>query len=140
MDKNPEKRSQNRLQVEPAAAPSLAQSTPNVAGLPAGGLTPSLAPIGEPSGLRFPPTRAARASRGRGVFLEEIDEVVSGARERWVEVPVAIVALAVAAFAVTVFINAPSAVAGGAFGANPGPALVAAASVAPPFVLPAKLR
>ena len=140
MDKNLEKRTQSRLQVAPAALPSLAQNTPNVAGLPAGSLTPSLEPRGEHSGLRFPPTRAARPSRGRGVFLEEADEVVSAGRERWVEVPVAIVALAVAAFAVTVCINAPSAVAGGAFGTNPGPALVAAASVAPPFVLPAKLR
>jgi len=50
------------------------------------------------------------------------------------------VALAVAAFALTVCFNAPSIVSSGAFGPNPGPAMVAAASVAPPFVLPAKLR
>ncbi|HVR94417.1 MAG TPA: hypothetical protein VHI75_11300, partial [Casimicrobiaceae bacterium] len=108
MDKNLEKRTQSRLQIAPAELPSLAQRTPNVAGIPAGSLAPSLEPYGEPSGLRFPPTRAARASRGRGVFLEDGDKVRGGRRPRWIEVPVAIVALAIAAFAVTVYINAPS--------------------------------
>jgi hypothetical protein len=72
--------------------------------------------------------------------LEVGDKVRGGGRPRWIEVPVAIVALAIAAFAVTVYINAPSMVAGGTFGPNPGPALVAAASVAPSFVLPAQSR
>jgi hypothetical protein len=72
--------------------------------------------------------------------LEEGDKRRGGGRPRWIEVPVAIVALAIAAFAVTVYINAPSMVAGGAFGPNPGPGMVAAASVAPSFVLPAKSR
>ena len=72
--------------------------------------------------------------------MEDGDKVRGGGRPRWIEVPVAIVALAIAAFAVTVYINAPSIVAGGAFGPNQGPAMVAAASVAPSFVLPAKSR
>ena len=72
--------------------------------------------------------------------MEDGDKVRGGGRPRWIEVPVAIVALAIAAFAVTVYINAPSIVAGGAFGPNPGPAMVAAASVAPSFVLPAQSR
>jgi hypothetical protein len=116
MDKNLEKSTQSRPPVTPAL-----QAT-------------------EQAGLRFPPTRAARASRGRGVFLKDADKLGGRGRTRWVEVPVAIVALAVAAFALTVCFNAPSMVASGAFGPNPGPAMVAAASVAPPFVLPAKLR
>ena len=116
MDKNLEKRTENRTQVAAALLP------------------------GDRSGLHLPPTRAARASRGRGVFLEDGDKVRGGGRPRWIEVPVAIVALAIAAFAVTVYINAPSIVAGGSFGPNPGPAMVAAASVAPSFVLPAKSR
>ena len=130
MDKNLEKRTQSRPQVAPASLPKLALGVLNVAGSP---------PASERTGLRFPPTRAARASRGRGVFLEDGDKVRGGGR-RWIEVPVAIVALAIAAFAVTVYFNAPSIVAGGAFGPNQGPAMVAAASVAPSFVLPAKSR
>jgi hypothetical protein len=116
MDKNLDKSTQSRSQV----APTL--------------------PASERPGLSFPPTRAARSSRGRGVFLGDADQPKGRRRPRWVEVPVAIVALAVAAFALTVCFNAPSIVSSGAFGPNPGPAMVAAASVAPPFVLPAKLR
>ena len=131
MDKNLEQCTQSRPQADPASVPKLAQGVLNVAGSP---------PASERAGLRFPPTRAARASRGRGVFLEDGDKLRGGGRPRWIEVPVAIVALAIAAFAVTVYINAPSMVAGGAFGPNPGPGMVAAASVAPSFVLPAKSR
>jgi hypothetical protein len=136
MDKNLEKRTQSRPQVAPAVLPSMAQGAKSVAGSPAA----SLARGREHPDLRLPPTRAARASRGRGVFWEEPDEVMSAARSRWVEASVAFVALAVAAVAMAVCVNAPSVVAGAAFGTNPGPAIVAAASVAPPFVLPAKLR
>ena len=131
MDKNFEKRTQSSPEVAPASLPNLAQGVSDVPGSP---------PASERPGLRFPPTRAARASRGRGVFLEDGDKLRGGGRPRWIEVPVAIVALAIAAFAVTVYINAPLIVAGGAFGPNQGPAMVAAASVAPSFVLPAKSR
>jgi len=99
-----------------------------------------LALVDERSGVRFPPTRAARSPRGRGVFLKDADNTAGKGRPRWIEIPVAIVAVAVAAFALTVCFNAPSIVASGAFGPNPGPGMVAAASVAPPFVLPTKLR
>ena len=70
--------------------------------------------------------------------MEEPDEVMGQRRPRWVERLVAFVA--VAAAALLVCISAPSVVAGAVNGTNPGPAIVAAASVAPPFVLPAKLR
>jgi hypothetical protein len=136
MDKNLEKRTQSDFQVASAAPRSVAQRAPSVAGSPAW----VLAHGREHSGLRFPPTRAARASRGRGVFLEEADEVKGTGRARWIEVPVAIVALAVAAFALAVCFNAPSIVTGATLGTNPGPAIIAAASVAPPFVLPANSR
>jgi hypothetical protein len=116
MDKNLENRSQNRTQVPTASLP------------------------GDRSVLRLPPTRAARASRSRGVFLEAPAEVGSAERANWIEVPVAIIALGVAAFALAVCFRATSLVAGPTVGINPGPAIVAAASVAPPFVEPLKLR
>lgn len=136
MDKNLEKRTQSSSQVGSSAPDSMAQRAPSVAGSPAG----SLAHGRGHSGLRFPPTRAARASRGRGVFLEKADRGRGAGRSRRIEAPLAIVALAIAAFALAVCVNAPSIVAGGTFGTNPGPAIVAAASVAPPFVLPANSR
>ena len=128
MDKTLEKSTRSHPQV---ASASLPKAVPNVAGSP---------PANERPGLRLPPTRAARASRGRGVFLEDSDKGKGRGRPRWIEVPVAIVALAIAAFALLVCINAPSVVASGAFGPNQGPAIVAAASVAPPFVLRANPR
>ena len=133
MDKNLEKRTQTNSQVASAVPRSRAQRAPSVG---AG----SLAQASEHSGLRFPPTRAARASRGRGVFSEEADKGLGAGRSRWIEAPLAILALAIAAFALAVCVNAPSIVAGATFGTNPGPAIVAAASVAPPFVLPANSR
>src|ERR1700694_1050438 len=45
------------------------------------------------------PPRAARASRGRGVFLDNADDGRGAGRSRWIEAPVAILALAIAAFA-----------------------------------------
>ena len=134
MDKNLEKRTQSSSQVASAVLQGRAQRAPSVAGSPAG----ALGYAREPSPLRFPPTRAARASRGRGVFLEKADQGTG--RSRWIEAPLAILALAIAAFALAVCVNAPSIVAGATFGTNPGPAIVAAASVAPPFVLPANSR
>ena len=72
--------------------------------------------------------------------MQEPGEVMGAGRSRWVEMLVAFVALAVAAVALAVCVNAPAVVAGAAFATNPGPAIVAATSVAPRFVLPAKLR
>ena len=130
MDKSLQIRIQNtRIAPAPAGAKqALARSTAISPGNSASG--------GEHSELRFPPTRAARALRSRGVFLESPDEITGAARARWIEVPVAMVALAVAAFALVVCINAPSIVGGLSVGSNPGPAIVAAASVAPAFVVP----
>ena len=136
MDKNLEKRTQNSSPVASAVLQGMAKRAPIVAGSPAG----SLGHAREHSALRFPPTRAARASRGRGAFLEEADKGMGAGRSRWIEAPLAILALAIAAFALAVCVNAPSIVAGATFGTNPGPAIVAAASVAPPFVLPANSR
>src|ERR1700694_714922 len=81
-----------------------------------------------------PPSLAPRAPNVSGSQASSLTPR-RAPRPRWIEVPVAIVALAVAAFALTVCFNAPSVVAGSAFRTNPGPAIVAAASVAPPFLL-----
>ena len=85
-----------------------------------------------------PAPREPRAVAGS--FWKKADQGRGAGRSRWIEAPVAILALAIAAFALAVCVNAPSIVAGATFGTNPGPAIVAAASVAPPFVLPAKSR
>jgi hypothetical protein len=90
--------------------------------------------------LRFPPTRAARASRSRGVFLKEAGQIVQGERAHWTEVVMTLGALVVAALALAVCVKTSSVVGSPAIGANPGPAIVAAASVAPPFVAPTKSR
>jgi hypothetical protein len=136
MNKNLEKRTQSRSPVAPALLPRTMQETTGVADAPAA----SLASARNYSVLRLPPTRAARASRSRGVFLEKSAEVVSAERANWIEVPVAIVALAVAAFALAVCFKASSIVSGPGIGINPGPAIFAATSVAPPFVEPLTLR
>src|SRR5947207_1884118 len=132
------------LQTLPPSQPGLSMqsrvaATPEAAGraAPAGS---SFVSVSGPSELRFPPTRAARASRSRGVFLGDRGEVGNSGRSRWIEVPVALVALAVAAFAVVVCLNASWLVGGPSLGANPGPGIVAAASVAPSFIEPVKLR
>ncbi|MDQ6916434.1 MAG: hypothetical protein M3023_01270 [Pseudomonadota bacterium] len=72
--------------------------------------------------------------------MDDRDEIGNAGHSRWIEVPVALVALAVAAFALVVCLNATWLVGSPAVGANPGPGIVAAASVAPTFVEAAKLR
>ena len=72
--------------------------------------------------------------------MGESDEIGGSERSRWIEVPVAMLALAATAFALVVCVNATSLVGGPLVGANPGPAIVAAASVTPAFVEPVKLR
>src|SRR3984893_8250259 len=104
MDKNLEKRTQNSSQVASPVPHGAAKRAPIVAGSPAG----SLGHAREHSALRFPPTRAARASRGRGVFLEKADKGLGAGRSRWIEEPLAILALAIAAFALAACANAPS--------------------------------
>ena len=136
MDKNLQTSTQSQPQVASPALADATRKTPN-----SGASTASrFVPVSGSSDLRFPPTRAARASRSRGVFLGESDEIGGSERSRWIEVPVAMLALAATAFALVVCVNATSLVGGPSVGANPGPAIVAAASVTPAFVEPVKLR
>src|SRR4030088_3106951 len=115
MDKNLEKRTQNSSQIAWTVPQGMAKRAPIVAGSPAGGLGHAR----EHSALRFPPTRAARAPGGRGGLLAG-DKGMGAGRSRWIEAPLAILALAIAAFALAVCVNAPSIVAGASFGTNPG--------------------
>jgi hypothetical protein len=132
MEKYLDKRSQIRPRTVSSALPTMEHKPSNAAE------SPHLP--GERSALRFPPTRAARASRSRGVFLGDRDDVPGGVRLRWIEPLGAFAALVIAALALAVCVNTTSTVAGLGLGANPGPAIVAAASVAPPFIVPVEMR
>jgi hypothetical protein len=134
MEKCLDKRNQIRLQVASLLLPSLEQGAARVAG------SPGLPPRSDDRALRFPPTRAARVSRSRGVFLAEPSEAPSGERSRWVDALGMLGAMAVAALALAVCVNTTSVLATAAFGANSGPTIAAAASVVPPFVLPVQSR
>jgi hypothetical protein len=90
--------------------------------------------------LSFPPTRAARASRSRGVFFEDADPLAHADRPRWIDALGGLVAVVITALALAVCVNKTSAVPSAGFGANPGPGIVAAASVAPLFVEPTQSR
>ena len=86
------------------------------------------------AGAPLPPTRAARSPRSRGRFFDPAED-----RSHLRKTPVVrawVTALAVAACGITMTLlaSAPSLVSGTAFGANPGPGIVASASVAPSFV------
>lgn len=127
-------RLQTALVVLPAAA-ALGLNTPRLTTLP------GLGPRADLAAFRFPPTRAARASRSRGVFLRDWDGVAKPRRSRWVEPLAVLGTLVVAILSLVLCVNTTSTVASAAFGAgNPGPAIVMAASVAPPFVLPVQAR
>lgn len=134
MEKCLDKRNQIRLQVPSALLPSVEPKVPSTAG------SPGLALRSDDCARRFPPTRAARASRSRGVFLVGPDEIPSAARSRWIDALGVLGALAVAALALLVCMNTTSMLASAAFGANSGPTIAAAASVVPPFVLPVQSR
>jgi hypothetical protein len=135
---NLDKRNPIRLQASVVvlpAAPALGLKIPRLTTLP------GLASKVEFSGLCFPPTRAARASRSRGVFLRDSDGPAKPRRSRWLEPLAMLGTMVVAVLTLAVCVNTTSTVASAAFGAaNPGPAIVAAASVAPPFVLPSPAR
>ncbi len=94
--------------------------------------------------LRFhqplPPTRAARPSRSRGIFLPAADPVP--AKRAWRKRHISIVALAVmvVAMASALILGAPPAILGATGMYNPGPAIVGAASVPPAFVEPSPSR
>jgi hypothetical protein len=97
--------------------------------------------IGFDSGAtsRLPPPRAARTPRSRGFFLQatqapEKQEHKSRKRD------VSIVGFAVAVVALTsaLIVGAPAAIESSAESFNPGPAMVAATSVAPAFIAASK--
>jgi hypothetical protein len=102
--------------------------------------SPDAAVGGERPSFRFPPTRAAQDLRSRGVFLE--DPCYAGKIEpsRWMEAVGAVGAVIVAALALAVCINSSSMAGRTTFNANPGPGIVASASVAPTFVVPVQSR
>src|ERR1700757_502675 len=83
---------------------------------------------------RLPPTRAARPTRKRGVFLRARSALDKTRRGRVSRVTLA---LAVAAITSALVISAPSVVTDTAVAANHGLALVGAASVPPSFIAPA---
>jgi hypothetical protein len=136
--KNLDKRTPIRLQAALVLLPSLPALGARIPRLTT---LPALAPEAAPGDFRFPPTRAARASRSRGVFLKDSDGLANPRRSRWLEPLAVLGTMVVAVLALAVCVNTTSTVASTAFGAvNPGPAMVAATSVAPHFVLPLQAR
>ena len=89
------------------------------------------------SHLRLPPTRAARPTRKRGVFLGTQSALDKTRHGRFSRVTLA---LAVAAITSALVVSAPSVVTDTAVAANHGLALIGAASVPPSFIAPAKRR
>jgi len=89
------------------------------------------------SKLRLPPTRAARPTRKRGVFLGAQSALD---KPRHVRVSKVTLALAVAAITSVLVVSAPSVVTDTAVAANHGLALIGAASVPPSFIEPSKRR
>ena len=88
---------------------------------------------------RLPPTRAARVPRSRGTFLDG----VRSAHPKWrhlVGASLKPVPLAIACILLALLAYSPSIVTGVALSHNPGPGIVASASVPPAFVIPAKRR
>ena len=92
------------------------------------------------NGLRLPPTRAARQPRSRGAFLGGANQGPERRRWRRADISIAALAVAIVAIASAVIVGGPSVVTGAASSANPGPAMVGAASVPPAFIEPAKLH
>jgi len=86
------------------------------------------------SGLRLPPTRAARPARSRGVFLAVARRLLGPDKPR--RTHVSRVTLAVAALAATsaLVISAPTLWMDTAVAASRGLALIGAASVPPSFI------
>jgi hypothetical protein len=88
--------------------------------------------------LRLPPTRAARQPRSRGVFSADAGRRPERRKLRRAGISIAALAVAIVAIASAVIVGAPAVVMGTAASANPGPAIVGAASVPPAFIEPAK--
>ncbi|MEO8738621.1 MAG: hypothetical protein ABI537_02825 [Casimicrobiaceae bacterium] len=90
---------------------------------------------------RLPPTRAARTPRSRGVFLAEVKKSAAAARKRRLaDLLIGALAAAVVAISSALIMGAPSTIMGTALSFNPGPGIVAAASVPPTFMEPHKGR
>ena len=89
-------------------------------------------------GTRLPPTRAARMSRSRGVFLAPVEPSRGGRARRWADLSIAALAAAVVAVSSALIMGAPATMMGVALNFNPGPAIIGAASVPPSFMEPSK--
>jgi len=88
---------------------------------------------------RLPPTRAARVPRSRGTFLDGMRNAIP----KWnqlVGVSLKPIPLAIACILLALLAYSPSIVTGVALSHNPGPGIVASASVPPAFVIPARRR
>ena len=86
----------------------------------------------------FPPTRAARAPRSRGIFLDR-EGGVAPRKNRFVRASVTALVLGIGGILLAVFASSTS-ISAVTLNANPGPGIVASASVAPAFMVPAKRR
>ena len=88
----------------------------------------------------LPPTRAARPSRSRGVFLPAADSAPRKNTWRKTDLSIAALAVMVVAMASALILGGPPAILGASGAYNPGPAIVGAASVPPAFVEPPSSR
>jgi hypothetical protein len=86
----------------------------------------------------LPPTRAVRAPRSRGIFLDRRDGV--GPRtNRFLRASLTVLLVGIGGILLAVFASSTS-ISAVTLNANPGPGIVASASVAPAFMVPAKRR
>ncbi len=91
-------------------------------------------------GLPLPPTRAARPSRSRGIFLPAADSAPKKRALRKADLSIVALAVVVVAVASALILGGPPAILGASGVYNPGPAIVGAASVPPAFVEPSASR
>jgi hypothetical protein len=86
------------------------------------------------SDARLPPPRAARTPRSRGIFLRATEPPKKQGTWRKPDKSIIGLAVAVVAIASALIVGAPTAIMGAVVNANPGPAIVGAASVPPAFI------
>jgi hypothetical protein len=86
---------------------------------------------------RLPPTRAARAPRSRGIFFGRGGS--TGPKKHHV-VRASLTALMLGVCGILLAVFASRSISGVTLNANPGPGIVASASVAPAFMTPLKRR
>jgi hypothetical protein len=104
------------------------------AGVCGDGLRPAPGAFALLSEIRLPPTRAARTTRSRGIFLPPTAASKQPRGGRKPGLSIVTVAVAVAAFALALVVGAPGAIRWSSGSLNPGPAMVGATSVPPSFV------